>query len=386
MLESIIVYSLLVAVMSFCGAVAASREKKYIGGSGVYSENRRFFRPEIIVLAVSFALVFGCRWGVGRDYFRYLYAYTEAVPERFEFLFQGISQLLFWMGAHFSVYFTVWALLDVVLLYYAVKDYRFIFPYIAFFLIFGSYYLPMMNAIRQCLAALFFLNSVRYIEQKQLLKFCLCVVVAILFHRLSVILFIFYPLLRRKDDWFEGIWLQLILFAVAVFLSFKGELIIRWIEAPYKWITDLLGYKIYQYDFLYQDRYDRTRFGSNTGLGIWVKILVTVPVIVLSIDFKKYYNSSLFNMFYSLFFVGVITSLLFGSSVVLNRLSMFFSIFELIIRCFFVYYCFTKKTYTYYFIGLMMFLIQIPLFINMISNPSSTAPFLFFWQGAAVAY
>lgn len=388
MLESLIVYFLLFIVLFSCGVVAAQRGKKYssIGGSGVIQEGAPFFTPEIIIIALSFAFIFGCRWGVGRDYFRYLYAYTEVIPERFEFLFQFITIILQKLRAHFSIYFGIWALMDVLLLYYAIRNYRFAFPYVAFFLIFGSYYLPMMNAVRQYLAALLFLNSIRFIEQRQFIKYSIYIVLAVLFHRLAIILFVIYPILTWKDDWFQRAVPQLIIYAVAVFLSLHGEIIIRWIEMPFEWLTDQLGYSIYDYENLFDERYDRTRFGNNTGFGIWVKVLMTVPVLVYSRDMKGFYNSSIFNMFYTLYFVGVITSLLFGQSVVLNRIALFFAIFQLIIQSLFVYYCFNKKDMTLFIIGVMMMLIQIPLFLNIVSNPNSTAPYLFFWQSSVVGY
>lgn len=380
MLESLVIYTLLFAIMFLCGVIASNRENKYIGGSGRFWKNKKFLTIEIGILLLTFTVVFGCRWGVGRDYFRYLYAFTNVAPERFEPLFQILSNFLQKIGAHYSIYFATWAFIDVFLLYYSLRHYRFIFPYIAFFLIFGSYYLPMMNAVRQSISGLLFLLSIEYIDKKQLLKHEICLIIAVLFHKLSIILFIIYPLLRLNDDWFKNITLQIVLFIVAVFLSLKGEIIIQWIEVPFRWLTNVLGYSIYDYDLLTEDRFDRGRFGNNTGFGLIVKIVVTVPIILYSKEFKRYYNSTYINMLYTLYFVGVLTSLLFGQSIILNRIAMFFSIFQLIIHSFFVYYCFDKKQFVHQILGIVILFIQVPLFLNMISNPRSTAPFLFFWQ------
>lgn len=364
--------------MFACGDIAARRQRRCLVKGGTKS---RFFTPEILVLLFSFAFVFGCRWGVGRDFFRYLQAYTGTVPERFEFLFQTISKILQGLGAHYSIYFGVWAFLDVFLLYYALRNYKFIYPFVAFFLIFGSYYLPMMNAMRQCIAGLIFLNSIIFIERKQFAGFLVCYVLAILFHKLAFFLFVFYPILRYKDDWFKRLTPQLILFAIAVFFSFHGEYIIQMIEQPFGLITESLGYERYSFDLLSADRYDRTQYGNNTGLGIWVKLFLTIPIILMSRDLKKYYNSSFFNMLYTLYFLGVILSLMLEKSVILNRVAMFFTIYQLIIHSLFVYFCFNKtKNYKYQFLGIMVLLMQIPLFLNMISNPNSTSPYLFFWQ------
>ena len=134
MLESILVYSILFTIMIFCCISVAGKEEKYVGWSGEYQEGTRFMSLEMIILMLSFAFVFGCRWGVGRDYFRYLYAYTGDIPERFEYLFRTISDVLKRFGVHYSVYFGIWALMDVFMLYYAARNFKFIFPYIAFFL------------------------------------------------------------------------------------------------------------------------------------------------------------------------------------------------------------------------------------------------------------
>ena len=111
MFESLFVYTLLFLVMYACGKTVARREFRYAAGSGVYEERGRFFSREMWILVLAFALIFGCRWGVGRDYFRYLMAYTGMVPERFEFLFQSLTLALKKTGLHFCFYFGLWALL-----------------------------------------------------------------------------------------------------------------------------------------------------------------------------------------------------------------------------------------------------------------------------------
>lgn len=380
MIESLFVYTALYAIMALCGGQIAKRSKKYEGWSGEYSNGGKFLSTEMTILCLSFALVFGCRWGVGRDYFRYLYAYLDYMPERFEFMFQTISSFLQSINAHYAVYFGIWALFDVVLLYYSVKEYKFLYPYIAFFLIFGFYFLPMMNAIRQLIAAGFFMVSIKYIDQKKIIKFSICYIIAILFHHLAIILFIFYPLLQLKDDWFKSVNFQLIIFALAVIISIFADNLIHWIEEPYLWLTNRLGYSRYTLDVLDTDRFNRANFGRGTGLGIWINIFKTVPIILMSKGLKSFYKSSYFNMVYTLYFLGVLLSLLLGDSVVLNRITYFFTTFQIIIYSFVVYYCFYRKTQLLYLFGIFLILIHIPLLLNVISNPNSTAPFLFFWQ------
>ena len=378
MLESVIVYFSLFIVMCTCGYLSARRQDLCPGTS-----RPPFFTPEMVVLLLSFTFIFGFRWGVGHDYIKYYYFYTHNIPDRFEFLFRITSRMLQGIGAHVTVFFSLWAFLDVFLLYYALREYKYLYPYVAFFLIIGSFYLPMMNAIRHYIAALIFLNSIRFIEQKRFPEFAICCILATMFHILSIFLFILYPLLRRKDDWFKDETLQLILFAVAVFIGIYINTIIQWMEVPFTWLTNLLGYEErYPFSYFQLEEFDRTRFGRNTGLGVWVKLLLTLPIIIKSRDLKKYYHSSFFNMLYTLYFIGVLLSSMFEKSVILYRGALFFIIYQLIIYCMFVHYWFSKNDYKYLLVGLMVILIHIPLFFNMITNPRSDTPYLFFWQRA----
>ena len=381
MLESLLIYSLLALCMTLCGIVAAQRSPRYVGKSGIYKDRGTFFTPEIIVLLLAFAFVFGCRWGVGRDFFRYMLSYSGDIPERWDFLFQNISGIIKSVGSHFSVFFGFWAFFDVFLLYYAVRKYKFIFPYLAFFLIFGSFYLQLMNAIRQEAAAAVFLISIYFVDKKKIVGFIICCVIAVMLHRLSMILFIAYPLLRLGRNWFNKIPVQLLLYAFAVFIHFNGDILIRWIEIPFEWLTGAMDYERYSYEILLDAEWDnRNRFGNNTGLGIIANMLKNIPIFLLSNQLKRFYKSSYFNLLYVVFFVSVLSSLLFSNSIILNRINYFLGYFQVIMASFYAYYCFNAKKRKLFVLGLLIMSIQIPLFINIISNSASTAQYSFFWE------
>ena len=381
MFESLFIYSLLALCMIMCGNVAAQRSRRYIGGSGIYQDGGSFFAPEIIVLLLSFGFIFGCRWGVGRDYFRYLLSYSGEIPERWDFLFLQISRIIKAAGSHYSVFFGFWALVNVFLLYYAVRKFKFIFPYLAFFLIFGSYYLQMMNAIRQEVAAGVFLVSIYFVDKKKIVGFVICCVIAIMLHKLSMVLFIAYPLLRIGKNSFNKISVQLLIYAFAIFIHYNGQILISWIEVPFEFLTGAMDYDNYQYETLLDAEWDsRNRFGNNTGLGIIASMLKTVPIIIFSKQLKEYYKSSYFNLLYVLFFISVIFALLFGNSIILNRVNYFLANFQVIMFSFFAYFCFNIGIRKYRKWGLLIMLIQIPLFINYISNKASTAQYSFYWE------
>lgn len=385
MIESLIVYSTLCAIMAICGAIAAHKEAPYAANSGIYENNKRFLlQPEIIFLIAAFTFVFGCRWGVGVDYFHYLYLFQHEFydTERIEPLFKGISAFLSRSGFHFAFFFGLWALVEITLFYAAFRNYRFIFPLLAFFLIFGSCYMSMMNVIRQQVAACIFLFSLQYIEKKKIVPYLLCLFIAYQIHHSAIILVIAYPILRFRSDWFKSITLQIVIYAFCLFLNFHQSIVIEWIEAPFRWFTDTFNYGQYGYNILFIDSLnDKNQFGRNTGLGIYTNILRILPVLVLSKDMKKFYNSKFFDKIYSLWFVYVSFGLAVSDSIVLMRPFVYLADLQPVMMAFFCYYCFKQKKALYHIIAIGIMLIYIALFINIISYGNvNTSAFTFFWQ------
>lgn len=382
MFESVFVYSLLTVVMVICGYFASQREPAYNGYSGVFTKNSHFLRPEIIICILAFALVFGCRYNVGIDYPKYRYHYIFGTGERYEFLFSALSDICSYIGFHYAFFFALCAFCQIYMLLYALRRYRFIFPYLLFFLIFGYYYMSMMNVIRQQIAAMIFLCSLEFIEKKQIVWYYLCVLLAVGFHSSAIVLVVFYPLLCYRQDWFTNLPLQLVLLAIAVYFSFRYDLIVTWVERPFRFFTSLLGYDRYSAGILTNERLNSiAQFGANTGYGMIVSLLKVLPIIIFSKDLKAYYNSSLFNMFYTLFFIRVLADYFFGSSIILNRPFVYVSNINLVVLAFFVYYCFRSKSIIKKLCAVFLILLNMFMFLYILSNGSmNTSEFHFFWE------
>lgn len=379
MAESFLVYSVLTAFMVCCGISTAHREPRYAGYSGQYRDQSFFTLPTLLLL-LGFAFVFGCRWDVGVDYPHYLYQYLTRGGERHELLFHGVQMFFVDNGFHFAFFFGFWAFVDIAGLFYCVKRYPFLFPFLALMLMLGSLYLSMMNTMRQHAAIAVFLISLRYIDEKKLLKYCAGCLVAFLLHKSAVILFALFPLFVKRKDWFRRIPVQLLLYGVCFYLQFHFSTVVGLIEKPFAMFSDSLDYGRYNMDMLLDDRWSRDKFGRNTGFGSLANILRVVPVILYSGKMKAYYKSSYFEMLYSLWFIGVMASFLFGSSIILNRIVMYFTHFSPIVFSFFLYYCFSTKRTVDMAVGCVIILVFLALFINIVTNPMSTAQFSFFWQ------
>ena len=383
MFETIFVYGLLTLIMAVCGSVAARREPLYVGKSGLYAENERFLQPEIIIIIASFTFVFGCRYGVGVDYFHYLSIYVNSADERFEILFRGISAVLRKLGFGYPMFFSVWAFLQITFFYYAFRHQRFLFPLLAFFLIIGHGYMSWMNIIRQELASGVFLLSIQYLNERKLWKYLLCVAIACGFHKASIILVVLYPLFLWRKDLFGKISWQLLFYFVALIISIRySAWFISLLRKPFLFFTDLLGYKNYVFRFLEVETLNsRERFQTNTGYGALIVVFRTLPILLLSRQLKGYYNSSFFNIIYSLWFIRLISNFLVGDSIILNRPFSFFSNFNMIMYAYFTYYCFKSGKSVWRFFGMFYMLLFFVMFIYILSHGDvNTSKFVFFWQ------
>ena len=281
MLESILIYSLLAIVMIISGREISHYQLMRRGGDV-------FFLYLIPILAFTF--VFGCRYDVGIDYLHYLWGYLWGSERESEPVFRYITKTMYEAGIHYSIYFSLWALIQISLIYYSLRRYPFIFPYMAFFLIYGMFFMSMMNVMRQQLAACVFMASLQFIEEKKWIKYILCIFVATIFHRSALLLLLVYPFFVWRDDWFKNVKIQILLYSVSLLISiFFKDIFISILESPFTFFTEVTGYDdTYRYSQLEIDSINsRSQFGNNTGLGIYVYIFLSLPVILLSKKMKK---------------------------------------------------------------------------------------------------
>lgn len=388
MLESSVVYGLLTIIMVFCGSFASRRQYSYEKQFGALSLQKplSFAYLEIWLPIIIFAIVFGCRYDVGIDQMTYLDYYLGRIPNNKEFLWRHSANILNACGVHYAIYFAIWAFLQIFLVYYAIKDYRFLFPYIAFYLMAGHFFLTYMNGIRVSLASCIFFCSTKFIINRKFFKYCLCVLVASLIHKTAIVLLLFYPLLVRKDDWFS-IKSQIIILIVAIVLWINRDLCLTVLTRFFVFFIELFNYQSgYSYAFN-NSRFGTALFeqgahlGRNLGIGQFIELFIGIVIIAFQKRLKKKYDTPLFKISYTLWFISFVGGILAGKSYVLGRPLLYFMNFKMLILAYFTHYCFSSKKLNDKIIGIMFVLIYMALFINIISmGEANKSAFTFFWQ------
>jgi hypothetical protein len=327
---------------------------------------------------IVFAFVFGMRYGVGTDHLSYIDNFLDAshgIEIKSELIFKWITYFFARNGFHYVLYFSFLSFIQILFLYLAFKNERYLLPFLVFILFTGGYFLGWMNVIRQNIVVCIFIYAIKFIKEKKIISYFLFVLLGFFIHKSALILIVFYPLLINEKDFFKSRILQLVLFTFA--LVMKG--FDKWLIYLEKIDSIILifGYDNYSYKYI-----ENETIKAGTNIGFWIFILIDVIIILYSRKLKNFFKSTNFLIFYNLYFVGRILSLLFLGSIVLQRPFLYLTSMKLIIASYLLYYLwiYFKRSIN----GVVFFTIifcYLLLFIALIyRGESNMAQFVFFWQ------
>lgn len=291
------------------------------------------------VFFLLFAFFAGVRYDVGVDHLHYIetYIYGQDWGNRYEFLFRSLEDICKTLGLSYPIFFFVLALLQISLYFLAFKKDVYIYPFLVLFFFCNGEWLNFNNIIRCMLAGCVWLYSLKYIQTKQIWRYLIGVLIAVLFHKSAVILIACYPLLKDKKDWFKSIPLQLCLFGVVFLISKVLFNYIFLFENLINQYGALLGYSFYNLDTLIGS------VGENkgSGLGFLLKICINIMIVLSSNNMKKFYRfNHEFIMIYNLYFVGaILLTYIFPVGVIsLSRPFRYFYLFQNIMLAYYAYY------------------------------------------------
>ena len=199
MLLSFFVYTLTAVALFALARNATHRENNLLRleGHGI-----GFCSMELILSICLFAFIAGARYKTGVDHITYLEEYLriqelgEPSRETFEGGFLLISKWFAGAGFHFFFYFFFWAAIQIGFVYYALRDKKFLLPYVGLCIMLGPYFLSWMNGIRQCVVACVFVFLVEFIDKRKFFHYAVALILLSFIHRSAVLLLPLYFVLR----------------------------------------------------------------------------------------------------------------------------------------------------------------------------------------------
>lgn len=373
MFQTALVYGSVLLILFWLARIASLRAN--INIHKTYPHATRFFTWEIVLFICVFMIFYGIRYDVGVDHLTYLRQYQSlSGVDRFEPVFLWITQSLSRLGIHYTFYFALLAFIQIFFILYSIKDERYLLPFFAIALIMGQFFWHWMNAIRQDAAACIYVFAVTFIVERKPLKFLFCILLAIGFHKASILLLPTYYLLYKGKDWTYNRVLQLsLLWFVGYLAIIKLDVLSIFFPAISKF-TQLMEFNAYSEDVL-------QRFGdkTSTGPGMYVFMLLDTLIIWNSSKLKAYYNSKKFTIYYNLYYWGMILQLFLINNMVLARPVRFFRCFKLLMIAYFLYYLYKHPKPQ---ANTALFVISFGLLCILFAAIVVRQPYYFFWNAS----
>jgi len=248
MILSLTVYTGTALAMAWLGAHVSQREHRLKAGGGVKAD-LPFISWEILASILIYVAVSSVRWLTSWDYNMY-YSYFVSMQslgdfsrENFEPGFALITNAMARAGCHFSLYFAFWAVVQITLLYYAMRHRKVLLPWLALSIFMGPYYIFWMGFVRQSVVECLFVLMIELIVRRKFWYYLLLSIVAISIHKMCV-LFIplyFVPLIRVPK---ARLWMAYALIALCFVLGSFPQWI-QWMFDRIGSIADVLGYGHY---------------------------------------------------------------------------------------------------------------------------------------------
>lgn len=378
LIQTIFVYSGFIVVLLLNG-LYVKQQSQTMALSGSPFKNKDFFRSTICMF-LFFAVMVGIRYDVGTDHLYYWTAYEQGGNERFEFLFQLLSNVCKKLGFHPAVFFGLLGLIQIVFFYWAFKDESFLFPLFAVFLFTDGLFGSWMNTIRQDMACCIWIFSFNYIFQKKPIKYLLFCFVAFLIHRSAIVLVILYPVFRNGKDYIQKMPVQIIIILIAFVFRNNFGFLLEKLDNLFSMYISLISFNS---DFDYYTNYSTenaiSSIGQNindvrqTGLGVIVKHISYLCIVLFSNKVKNYYNSPKLNAIYTLFFISYIAYIVLPPGVwSLSRPFQYLVCTRMIMLSFLVYYLLNSKQNNYSIIGIIIIVLHILLLLasNVVASQS----------------
>ncbi len=335
MLESILVYT----VTAFFLYVFA---KSSNGRGGLCGNSTSFWTPEIILSILLFGFIAGARYGVGVDYFSYYEEYQRALNNQpmsrdsFEPGFVFITKSFAYLGLPPFFYYAFWAVLQISFIYYALKDRKFLLPYVALSIMLNTaFFINWMNGIRQCVVSCAFVFLAQFIVDRKPVKYVVGILLLSLIHKSAIILLPLYFLTYSRRS-FDKKYLNLGILIVCTILG----LVPSWLHLMTNF-SDLLmvmGYESYaeNMDMMVVEG-TRTMAWGPSRLSSY---FTGIAIIWYYPKMKEFYKGDRFlTLYFLLFFVGMcLYNAFVNTSHIFLRPVEYFTIFKLPLIAYLFYY------------------------------------------------
>lgn len=383
MAQAYIVYFTTIIISTFLAFLGVQRNIKIsLARPNLLSSHKFNFNSYFFFSILIIVLVAGLRDSVGIDTEGYKKVYSS-FSNNFDFtLFQSIEPGFSFMSylfnsmkfGFFSIFLFSSAITWIFFLL-AFKRYYFVLPLAILFLFIDGYFFWTMNGMRQAISISIFTYSIKYIQDKNLIKYIFFICLAMLFHYSAILLLPLYLInIYKNNNKVFSVFVILPLYIITIFITFQG-----WAQASVMKIFAFLPkYEVHLNNLMTYEAQ------ISSGYGVILKHLTNILLILYSIRIKRKfpYLSTLIN----LLLLGLLLSNISYGIQILSRFTDYFALVRVISIALMFYLWFRSKNIYERVLSIFLLLVFIAQFVIAIDtgangcSPYNSVIFKSLWQ------
>lgn len=364
MIQTLVVY-FIIYITIYWGTQKASISKKNLN---------------LILALLPYSIFMGWRYGVGADFFMYHDTYNEMLNGKYwgrnyEAGYLFLMELFTSLKLPVEIFFMTLAFTQVYLVFKSIKnDTIKILPSLSIVFVLSCTWLAFNNGIRQELAFCILCFSLKYVIEKRITKFLLCIIIASLIHKSALLTLIVYPLFYKRNAFINNTKTEIFLYISSLVLMLLN--VVNYIVNTFDFLITMSGYSIYLTDDRYSDILSKNEMKSF-GIGSYVIFLINFVNILYGKKAKDFFKSNFLNITYDLYYIGALWFCIFMNSQLFSRLNYYMYGFNFIVGAYVLHYLSKKHT----FVHKLLFSLYILLFIGyMYKMNENTTLYIFSWQ------
>lgn len=381
MIQSLVIYGLLIIVMYLGGRKAEIRQMQYPDG-------HFFLSPEVFIPIIVFAFFSGVRYDVGVDHLAYVNEYEhlrifgEYKNIDYDIGYNLVMFLFTRYQIHYVFFFLFLSFIQVVFIFWSFREERQILIYVGILLLLSFQYFFLMNGIKQGIAFCIFLYAIKFILERRVFLYVLAILLASTIHTSALLLLPVYLFNPDNEREFMGAKLQLLLVAITVYLG-SSSIIHDFLNGiDIKFITgiDFIDNSIKNTTLrTMQDiEFNRLTWGPTRIIEMLLNIF-----LILNSKQLIYWGSNRVKLIYVLYFISILLEAMFFKFHGIMRIILYFSMLRFVIFSYLLYFLLREKRTT---AGITTGLAVLALFLMIFSiriymaDSESHILYQFFWE------
>ncbi|WP_289225395.1 EpsG family protein [Bacteroides acidifaciens] len=294
---------------------------------------------------VMTALLVGLRYDVGVDWGNYMREFqgmnandglaAGLESSRMEWLYVMLMYFLKALGLPYYSIFICSSLICLTLYYASFSDKKWLLSWGVFALYTLDTFYLFLNIMRQCIAFFIILYGIKFIIHRKPLRYIICIIIAAGFHKTSYILLPFYLFSYIRKPILTG--------ALAV-----GAYVFTWLGGMslFNTLLNLVTPALEGEYSSYAQAINVLEMEKGSGLGMLALHMIDILLIVYAAKCHNLYSKRWgYDIFYNLFFCGVLIQNVAGMNMLLARLPLCLTSMRLIVTAFTLYLSFHSSSY-----------------------------------------